>query len=480
MFISIFKIFKKGIGPSSSHTMGPMNAAKQFIYFLKEKGQLKQIERINVDLYGSIALTRNGHGTVLAIELGLEGYSPDSIDSSKIEMYEKTIQKNEAINLLQEKRIHFTRKENFNCRHNELLSYHNNGMTFTAYNQNGDILYKNSYYSIGGGFIVSEDDIKSKKTSKVKDLEKTIPFYYKNMTELLAFCDSEKKQIWEIVLENEKTFLTEKEIDLKIRELIHLIKNSVSNGINNKKETLKSGLHLKRRANKLFQKLKNIDENKDPLAIIDWITMCGIAVGEENASYSTIVTTPTNGASGVIPATIEYYDKFIKKDDFKALKKFILTAGAIGILCKINASISGAECGCQAEIGTACSMAAAGLTAALGGTNLQIENAAIIGLSHNLGLTCDPVGGFVQIPCIERNGIIAVKAVASARLAMLEEKSGYLKLDEVIEAMKETGKDMNNKYKETSLGGLALTAAQDKHCNNINNTCKGCTIKSTN
>jgi len=480
MALSVFDIFKIGIGPSSSHTVGPMNAARKFILKIEEDNKLQDVENIMVHLYGSLALTKNGHGTVLAIELGLEGCTPENINLEKVADYIEKPDTSSELELLNKKTIKFTRDGNFKCHYNEELEYHTNGICLEAYNSEGKIIYKNNYYSVGGGFVVSDDDLKNKDENNSENSKNVVklPYVFKDMKELMDICKREKKSIWEIALENEKSFRPIDIIDRKCRKVWLVIDKAIENGLT-KTGNIPGGLSLKRRAPSILKKLEILDKSRvdDPLRALDWVNMWGIAYAEENASFGRVVTAPTNGASGVIPAVLLYYEKYIKGSDFEGVKRFILTAGTIGILCKKNASISGAECGCQAEIGSACAMAAAGLTAALNGTNEQIENAAIIGLTHNLGLACDPISGLVQIPCIERNGINAVKAITATRLAMIEEKSVYLHLDQVINAMREIGKEMPCSVKETAKGGLALTAAHNGIVGDVDfnqNLCKNC------
>ncbi len=465
--ISIFDIFKVGIGPSSSHTVGPMKAGLFFVEKIKEK--LEKVQNIKVDLYGSLALTKSGHGTDIALMLGLSGYSPETIKPNKIDNIIEKIRKDEKLKLNFKKVIEFDEDNDIITHKDKELPYHPNGLIITVYDKNKSVLEKEEYYSVGGGFVEIGEEIECKKEEyKNKNITKEVPYNFKSWQELSEICRKTNKEIWEIALENEEAIRSKKEIDEKIHTICNIMKNSIKNSFK-KNENIKGGLDLKRRTNIISE---NIKKSKDKnFKLIDSLLLWGMAVGEENASYGQIITAPTNGAAGVIPAVLNYFMTFNKKiANFDNIKKFILTAGVVGILCKINASISGAEGGCQAEIGSATAMAAAGLCAGFGGTIEQCENAAIIGLSHNLGLVCDPVGGLVQVPCIERNAINAIKAVASCRLALLEQESIYLSLDQVIKSMKEIGDDMLPLYRETALGGLAKNAKVGRLCKN----CRKC------
>lgn len=465
--ISVFEIFKVGIGPSSSHTVGPMKAGLFFVKGIKNKINL--IEKIKIDLYGSLALTKSGHGTDIALILGLSGYSPETVQPNRIDKIINTIRNTKKIKIDFEKNIFFDEDIDIVTHKNEELSYHPNGLIITAYDKNENIIYTEEYYSIGGGFVEIGREIKDAKN--IKNDAKKVPYDFETWDELYKICKKEKKEVWEIILENEKIFKTEEKINEKISLICKIMKNSIKDSFK-KTGNIKGGLNLKRRTNTIYA---NIKKSKDRnFKLIDNLLLWGMAVSEENASYGQIITAPTNGAAGIIPAVLNYYINFNKKNNsFLNLKKFILTAGAVGIMCKLKASISGAESGCQAEVGSATAMAAAGLCAALGGTIEQCENAAIIALSHNLGLVCDPVAGLVQVPCIERNAINAVKALTSCRLAMLETGSNYLSLDQVIITMKEIGDNMLSIYKETALGGLAKNAKTGK-CNTRCNSCEYC------
>ena len=453
MNISIFDIFKIGIGPSSSHTFGPMVAANMFIKTLKEKNILMDVNRIAIDLYGSLALTGKGHATFLAIELGLEGFTPETIKPDEIDNEIQKIKSTHQLNLDGKKLISYNKDTDFNVHKTEELEFHSNGMSIGVFDKNDNLLYFQTYYSTGGGFVVTQDDLKSNKTTD----EKALKYQFNTFKELFEICKKNNLEIWEVVLENEKCWRNESEIDNKIKKIVDVMNETIQNGLN-RKGNLGGSLNLERRAPILFEKLNN-DKSGDPLNVFEWVSMWALAGGEENASLGKIITAPTNGAAALIPAVFKFFENYHKsKYTFENIKKFILTAGIIGILCKKNATISGAEGGCQAEIGSACCMAASGLTAALGGTNLQVENAAVMALVQNLGLICDPIGGLVQVPCIERNAINAIKAINTTRLALREKKSLFVTLDQAILTMKQVGKDMPCKYRETSQGGLAINS----------------------
>lgn len=463
MNISVFDIFKIGIGPSSSHTFGPMKASYDFAKTLNDLNLLDKVDSLKIELYGSLALTKEGHGTGIAIKLGLSGYLPERLNPKYIDNIIKHIEDDKCIILFKKHNVKFLESD-FVLYVDRELKRHPNSMIFKAFNDKNEIIFQDTYYSIGGGFIEKESELSNGQNLK-KDNNISVKYEFSTWAELQKICEETKKEIWEIALENEKSFTKASEINRKFGLVFRIMMQNVKNGLYSKGCYLKGGLKLPRRANILYEKLSKstyVDQ-------MEQLFMWGVAVAEENASYSRIVTAPTNGAAGVIPAVLSYYRKFYLNPNFFGVKKFLLTAGVVGMLCKKNASISGAECGCQAEIGSACAMAAAGLVAAFGGNYLQCENAAIMGLQHNLGLTCDPVHGLVQIPCIERNGINAVKAVTSAKIALLEEKSNYLTLDDVIFSMKEIGDAMPCEYRETALGGLAKQA---KTCNRCD--CKIC------
>lgn len=462
--ISIFDIFKVGIGPSSSHTVGPMKASYSFINEIKNKFNINEVIKIKIDLYGSLALTKSGHGTDIALMLGLCGYTPNNVNPNEIDDIINSIKTHKKIKLYFEKDIDFDDDIDIVTHKTKELPYHPNGLIITAFDSKNNIVFTEEYYSVGGGFIETRDEILN-KTNKINTTNTNIPYYFVSWRELKDICIQNNKEVWEIVLENEKQLRSEEEIDKKIKNICSIMEKTIFNSLE-KNGPIKGGLDLARRSKGLKE---NIEKSKNnDFKIIDSLLLWGMMAGEENASYGQVVTAPTNGAAGIIPAVLQYYKEFNNFTEL-GLKKFILTAGVVGILCKLNASISGAEGGCQAEVGSATAMAAAGLCSALGGTIEQCENAAIIGLSHNLGLVCDPVGGLVQVPCIERNAINAVKAVSACRLALLEKGSVYLSLDQVIQTLKEVGDDMPIQYRETALGGLAKNA-KFAGCSG----CKGC------
>jgi L-serine dehydratase len=458
MAVSIFELFKIGIGPSSSHTVGPMRAAFTFASRLEGSDLLSRVERVQVTLFGSLAYTGRGHGTDKAVMLGLSGDVPDLIDPDHIDGILENIRNREAIDLLGKLKIRFVEKSDLLFNKRKQLPHHSNGMRFAAYGESGQLLLERDYYSVGGGFVVNQDEAASDRL--VKD-ETPLPFSFSSGDELLRLCAKNDLRIADIMLANEKAWRSEKEIRsglLTIWDAMHgcILRGYKHSGV------LPGGLKVQRRAPSLYRELGQPSHGleQDPLKIIDWVNLYALAVNEENAAGGRVVTAPTNGAAGVIPAVLNYYCDFIPGSDEDGIIEFLLTAGAIGILYLLNASISGAEVGCQGEVGVACSMAAGGLTAVLGGNMSQVENAAEIGMEHNLGLTCDPVGGLVQIPCIERNAMAAVKAINAQRLALQGEGKHKVSLDKVIKTMRETGADMKQHYKETSRGGLAVNVIE--------------------
>ncbi len=449
MPVSLFQLFSIGIGPSSSHTVGPMRAARLFGASIN----LAEAASIKVELFGSLAMTGVGHATDKAILLGLEGFTPEGIDPNLVDIRVNHIKETRTLNLMGMHPIRFNVQEQLVFEKTKRLPYHSNGMRFTAFNANGKKIGSEVYYSIGGGFVVTQAEIKQKCPSSHAI---AIPYPYDTAADLLKHCAHTGKMIYEIVLENEKCWRTEEEITLGIFNIWHVMQECVKRGCSIG-GVLPGGLEVRRRAHHLHEELlKKSNRLEDPSEIFDWVSLYALAVNEENAAGGRIVTAPTNGASGVIPAVLHYYKEFVDKPSDEGIMRFFLTMTAIGILYKKGASLSAAEMGCQGEVGVACSMAAAGLTAALGGTNEQIENAAEIGMEHNLGLTCDPVAGLVQIPCIERNTMGAIQAINAARLAMRGDGKHHVSLDHVIATMRHTGIDMKTIYKETSEGGLAL------------------------
>jgi L-serine dehydratase len=446
--ISIFDLFKIGIGPSSSHTVGPMKAARMFLQEAEGERILEQVSELTVELYGSLALTGRGHGTDRAICLGLMGHAPDEVDPTAIEDQLEAVRQSREIRLLGQHSITFNESKHLIFHPDAVLPRHSNGMRFTAYGVSGQQLKTGNYYSIGGGFVATET------SESLAAAPAQIPFDFKSAQDLLVMGEGHGKTIAEMVFANEQCWRTESEICKRLRDIWAVMESCIQRGLATE-GMLPGGLNIQRRAPRLGKLLTHA-ESTDPLDVMDWVNVYAIAVNEENASGGRVVTAPTNGAAGIIPAVLKYYQHFCKGASEEGLRRFFLTAGAIGILYKENASISGAEVGCQGEVGVACSMAAAGLVAALGGSNEQIENAAEIGMEHHLGMTCDPVGGLVQIPCIERNALGAMKAINSARIAMKGDGSHQVSLDQVIKTMYETGKDMQARYKETSQAGLAL------------------------
>ena len=458
MAVSVFELFKIGIGPSSSHTVGPMLAAHTFVQRLENSNLTDQVKRLQVKLYGSLAYTGRGHGTDKAIMLGLSGELPDQVDPDNIDDIVQEIQNSGFIKLAGRFQIGFAEKTDLLFNRREKLPHHSNGMRFAAFDENGETLLQREYYSVGGGFVVSHDEAAADRI--VKDAT-PLPYPFSSGAELLALCTNHKMSIAEIMLANEQVWRSKKEIRKGLLKIWGAMHSCIKRGYTASGD-LPGGLKVHRRAPSLYRELSQSSESadRDPLKIIDWVNLYALSVNEENAAGGRVVTAPTNGAAGIIPAVLNYYNNFIHHSDEDGIIEFLLTAGAIGLLYVLNASISGAEVGCQGEVGVACSMAAGGLTAAMGGTMSQVENAAEIGMEHNLGLTCDPVGGLVQIPCIERNAMGSVKAINAQRLAMQGEGKHKVSLDKVIKTMRDTGADMKNHYKETSRGGLAVNVIE--------------------
>jgi len=455
MHLGVFDLFKIGVGPSSSHTVGPMKAARTFVERIRETDDLRKLERLQVELYGSLAFTGVGHGTDNAVLLGLEGEDPATIDPDSMTPKVSRIRGDDTLMVGGEKSIRFNVAENLVFDGATRLPFHSNAMKFIAYDDLGDIIREEIWYSIGGGFVI--DEAEAGRNSAVGD-QGGEPYPFNSGDELIAIGKTTGLSIPEIMMANEKAFRSEEEIRNGVSEIWNAMESCMSRGLR-EDGILPGGLNVRRRAPKLRRALLANPEKAeaDPLTAMDWINLWAMAVNEENAAGGRVVTAPTNGAAGIIPAVARYFDRHHRRTgDKDALLRFFLTAAAIGALYKKNASISGAEAGCQGEVGVACSMAAGGLAAALGGTNQQIENAAEIGMEHNLGLTCDPVAGLVQIPCIERNAIGAVKAIDAARLALSGDGEHKVSLDQVIKTMSDVAKDMSDKYKETSQGGLAI------------------------
>jgi L-serine dehydratase len=453
MSLSVFDIFKIGIGPSSSHTMGPMNAARSFVELLAARGLLARTTQVSAQLYGSLALTGRGHCTDRAILLGLEGLRPDTIDSTTIEPTLLRIRGTKRIRLAGTHEIDFDEPLNLLFHGNQVLPGHSNGMRFSAHDAASQILAREEYYSIGGGFV-----IRAGEEASGGDARRAPPFEFDSGARLLEHGKAHGLEIDELILARELTWRSESEVRAGLLRIWQVMQECVLRGFE-AQGLLPGVLGVRRRAPKLYRQLMSGDP-QSPMHALDWVNVYALAVNEENAAGGQVVTAPTNGAAGIVPAVLHYYRRFEAGADDNGVARFLLTAGAIGMLYKQNASISGAEMGCQGEVGVACSMAAAGLVSALNGSNEQIENAAEIGMEHNLGLTCDPVAGLVQIPCIERNAMGSVKAINAARLALRGDGSHKVSLDQVISTMRQTGLDMSTIYKETSQGGLAVNVPE--------------------
>ena len=454
MTASVLDLFNIGIGPSSSHTVGPMKAAREFVENLANAGRLEDINRVAVKLYGSLGATGRGHGSDTAVILGLMGETPRDVDVEAIEHMVEQVRTEKNITLFGKQTVVFEEETDLQLLPRERLDFHPNGMEFWAYCCEGKEVSRTIYYSIGGGFIVHE---KEAEADHFDEVEVKLPYPFKSGEELLAHCKATGKSISDITLENECAYRSEEEVRSQLLEIWSVMEECVKRGCERGGDM--PGLKIGRRAHKLHEQLSSRPESAltDPLTIMDWVNLYALAVNEENAVGGRVVTAPTNGAAGIVPAVLHYYARFGPGANDDGIVRFLLTAGAVGLLFKMNASISGAEVGCQGEVGSACSMAAAGLTEVLGGTPEQVENAAEIGMEHNLGLTCDPVGGLVQVPCIERNAMGAVKAINAARLALRGDGNHFVSLDKVIRTMRITGRDMKTQYKETAEGGLAIT-----------------------
>ncbi|MDA3625469.1 L-serine ammonia-lyase [Saccharopolyspora sp. WRP15-2] len=449
MSISVFDLFSVGIGPSSSHTVGPMRAAKRFARRLRDEGRLLQVTRVKAELFGSLGATGHGHGSPKAVLLGLEGHSPEVVDPAAVADRVVEIGATGRLRLDGTHEIRFNGDRDLVMHRRRSLPVHPNGMRFTAFA--GDVELDSAvYYSVGGGFVVDEDATGSDRI-KPDETELRLPF--RTGVELLERTAESGLSISGVMLANELSWRGEDAVRKELLEIWHVMRECVDNGCRNTGE-LPGGLKVKRRAAELAGSLTAQD---DPL---EWVTLFALAVNEENAAGGRVVTAPTNGAAGIVPAVLHYYTRFVPGADDDGVVRFLLAAGAVGVLFKENASISGAEVGCQGEVGSACSMAAAGLAEVLGGTPRQVENAAEIAMEHNLGLTCDPIGGLVQIPCIERNAVASVKAITAARMALRGDGNHFVSLDKVIKTMRETGRDMKVKYKETARGGLAVNVIE--------------------
>ncbi|MBL0450397.1 MULTISPECIES: L-serine ammonia-lyase [Aeromonas] len=458
--ISVFDMFSIGIGPSSSHTVGPMRAACAFIQTLKANALLSRTRRVVVECYGSLGQTGKGHGTGKAIILGLAGFEPESVDIEAIPAFLAQVEQTQTLCLGGEQPSEFPRIGAILFNRRKTLPAHSNGMTLRAY-EGDTLVFEQTYYSIGGGFIIEESHFANAREEAARfDAAHPIPYPFESGAELLAQCQESGLSISGLMLANEKVFRSETEIKAGLRKIWQAMQGCVERGCKSE-GVLPGGLKVKRRAPALYRQLcGETNFNKDPLMVMEWVDLFALAVNEENAAGGRVVTAPTNGAAGIIPAVLHYYDRFVRKVDDELLMQYFLTAAAIGILYKKNASLSGAEVGCQGEVGVACSMAAGALAELLGASPAIVENAAEIGMEHNLGLTCDPVGGLVQVPCIERNAMGAVKAINAARLALRGTGEHKVSLDKVIRTMWETGNDMKTKYKETARGGLAVNITE--------------------
>ena len=458
MSISTFDLFKVGIGPSSSHTVGPMHAARLFALSLERQQMLGRCRRLTVELFGSLGATGAGHGSPKAIILGLEGETPDEVDIGTIDHRIRRAREEGQITLLRSHPIAFSYRDDLIMHRTESLPFHSNGMRFSALDESGQVLHSRIYYSVGGGFVIDES---ASDGDAIVDDPTPVAYPFSTGAELLAQCREHGLSISALMLANEQAWRSEAEIRSGLLALWEVMEACIARGCRTE-GIMPGGLKVKRRAAQLHRQLKSQSDTlgDESLTTMDWVTLYALAVNEENAVGGRIVTAPTNGAAGIIPAVLKYYLHHCRGASEEDVCRFLLTAGAIGILYKINASISGAEVGCQGEVGSACSMAAGALADALGGTPAQVENAAEIAMEHNLGLTCDPIGGLVQVPCIERNAMGAVKAISAARMALRGDGEHFVSLDQVIKTMRDTGRDMQDKYKETARGGLAINVLE--------------------
>ncbi|MCC9600436.1 L-serine ammonia-lyase [Stieleria sp. JC731] len=458
-YVGVFDLFKIGIGPSSSHSVGPMRAAEMFMRELSTAGQLESVRRIRVELFGSLALTGIGHATDTAVLMGLLGEKPDLIDTETVPNKLAAIRENQRIDLDGKVTIPFHEENDLILNRRVTLDAHPNAMTIQAFGD-GDqehAFYESTYYSIGGGFVVREGSVG--ESSEAECVQ--VPYPYSSGRELLELTDQHQCSLSDLARANERMFRTDEEISAGLQKIWQTMQDCVKRGCHTD-GILPGGLNIRRRAPALYRSLRNRSEetDRDPMGILDWVDLYAIAVNEENAAGGRVVTAPTNGAAGIVPAVLLYLDRFGRNVNAEVIERFLLTAAVIGSLYKRNASISGAEVGCQGEVGVACSMAAGALAEALGGTPHQVEEAAEIGMEHNLGLTCDPIKGLVQVPCIERNAMGAVKAINASRLALRSDGKHFVSLDRVIRVMKRTGADMSSRYKETSGGGLAVNISE--------------------
>ena len=457
MAISVFDLFKVGIGPSSSHTVGPMRAARMFAVALQKDVLLDKVAIVKAELYGSLGATGKGHGSDQGVMLGLMGESPDTVDVDAVPLLIKQARVQQKIALLGVKNIAFVEREHLLMYRRESMPEHPNGMKFSAFDAAGTLLVERKYFSVGGGFVVTPEAA----NDLVLNAYPKVPYPFTSGAQLLALCQQHSLTISQLMWANERIWRSDEDIRSQLLNLWLVMGQCLERGLK-ANGVLPGPFKVQRRAPILAKQLSERAERtlSDPLSVLDWVNVYAFAVNEENAAGGRVVTAPTNGAAGVIPAVLHYYDRFMRAATDEGVIEFLMTAAAIGMLYKLNASISGAEVGCQGEVGVACSMAAAGLAAVMGGSVEQIENAAEIGMEHNLGLTCDPIGGLVQVPCIERNAMGAVKAITAARMALQGNGQHVVSLDAVIKTMRETGADMKTKYKETSRGGLAVNIVE--------------------
>ncbi len=458
MAISTFDLFKIGIGPSSSHTVGPMLAARLFATALRDGGQLARVARVRAELYGSLGATGKGHGSDKAVMLGLEGEAPDEVDPEKIEEQLRRIRDDRTLRLCGTHPIGFVEREHLVMHRRQSLPFHPNGMRLSAFDAAGAEVSSKVYYSVGGGFVVDEA---AAGADRIVADTTVLPYPFHSGAELLAHCRDTGLPISALMLANEGAWRPEADTRAGLLRIWDVMQACVRRGCRNE-GVMPGGLHVRRRAAELYRKLSTQPEAalRDPLTVLDWVNLYALAVNEENASGGRVVTAPTNGAAGILPAVLHYYTRFVPGAADDGVVRFLLTAAAIGLLYKENASISGAEVGCQGEVGVACSMAAGALAEVMGGSPEQVENAAEIGMEHNLGLTCDPIGGLVQVPCIERNAMGSIKAINAARMALRGDGKHFVSLDKVIRTMRQTGADMKTKYKETARGGLAVNVIE--------------------
>lgn len=456
MALSAFDLYSIGIGPSSSHTVGPMRAAHRFVTGLAEHGLLDQVVRLKVQLFGSLGATGHGHGSDKAVVLGLEGAEPETVDTDTADERVAAAQQAGALVLAGLHSVTWRPQRDLVMHRRRSLPAHPNGMQFDAFDADGGVLASRIYYSVGGGFVVDEA---ATGADRVVLDDTQVEFPFATGAALLQVCQETGLSVSEVMLRNELSWRSEQEVRAGLLELWRVMAQCVRNGIAHE-GVLPGGLRVPRRAPELYRDLTRGSLRDDPLKVMDWVNLYALAVNEENAAGGRVVTAPTNGAAGIIPAVLHYYVNFVPDADDDGIVRFLLAAAAVGILFKENASISGAEVGCQGEVGSACAMAAGALAEVMGGTPTQVENAAEIGIEHNLGLTCDPVGGLVQIPCIERNAIASVKAINAARLAVIGSGVHTVSLDKAIKTMRDTGRDMSVKYKETARGGLAVNVIE--------------------